>query len=662
MSPEQAAGRLDQLGPRSDVYSLGATLYCLLTGQAPFPSGDVGEVLGKVQKGDCPRPRDLDRGIHPALEAVCRKAMALRPEERYASPQALAEDLEKYLADEPVTAYREPLPARLARWRRRHPTLVTATALVLLTLAGAAVVGGVVVGHEQAKKLHEQEARLEQQRKAREAQVGTLLDVAPQAVPAVLAALEPHRDEIRPLLQQAAAQPEPQQVTAEATRLWRQHRARAALALLADDPGQVGPLTARLQEEGLDPAEMLLVREALRPHAAELKDDLWRRAGEGSPAGRFRALVALAAFDPGAARWEQAAAGAVGELLSANPLHLGQWVEALRPVRHHLIAPLGRVYRGVEPGLGEYRQVAANVLADYAADLPDVLVDLLADGDARQYAVLWPKVQAHRDRAVARLTAELDRALAPEWQDAPLDPSWGAADPAPVRQLEAADGLVAERFALCQTLPLGHLAALAQGLAKSGYRLVQLRPCGAGPQVQVAALWARDGRAAHWALGLAAEAVTRRDAEEQRQGLVPLDVTGYLVPGTAGAAAERYAAVWGPQEPGQAAVRLYAGVPGTNLAAARAALQKEQFWPRTQGYVLVGKEARHAGIWAKAAGAAEQLLFQQGVVLGGTEAGFESVQSPSNLQVDLRLGWDAGQLPDPRWATAALLGGRRLPA
>jgi serine/threonine-protein kinase len=90
MSPEQAAGRLDQLGPRSDVYSLGATLYCLLTGQAPFPSGDVGEVLGKVQRGDFPRPRELDRGIHPALEAVCRKAMALRPEDRYPPPSRTA--------------------------------------------------------------------------------------------------------------------------------------------------------------------------------------------------------------------------------------------------------------------------------------------------------------------------------------------------------------------------------------------------------------------------------------------------------------------------------------------------------------------------------------------------------------------------------------------
>jgi formylglycine-generating enzyme required for sulfatase activity/tRNA A-37 threonylcarbamoyl transferase component Bud32 len=607
MSPEQASGRLDQLGPRSDVYSLGATLYCLLTGQAPFPSGDAGEVLGKVQRGDYPRPRALDRGTHPALEAVCCKAMALRPEDRYASPQVLADDLEKYLADEPVTAYREPLPARLARWRRRHATLVTATALVLLTLAGAAVVGGLVVGREQAKTLHEQEARLEQQRKAREAQVGTLLDVAPQAVPAVLAALEPHRDEIRPLLQQATAQPEPQQVTAEATRLWRQHRARAALALLAEDTGQVEPLTARLQEEGLDPAEMLLVRDALRSHAAELKDDLWRRAGEGSPASRFRALVALAAYDPGAARWEQASSGAVGEMLSANPLHLGQWVEALRPVRHHLLAPLGRVYRGQEPGLIEYRQVAANVLGDYAADRPDELVALLADGDERQYAVLLPKVQAHHERAVARLTAELDLALAPDWHDAPLDPGWVAPEPALVGQVEAAQGLVAERFALCQVLPLAQFDAMAAGLRRCGYRPVRLRPFfspsppargesrGEGGVVRVAAVWARDGRDAHAAHGLTAAEVRKQDAERRAAGFIPADVAGYLDGGR-----ERYAALW-VQGGKDEYARLYVGVPEKrHKADGWGPLREAKLSPVTF-QVLTGTdgEERYSSVWRK---------------------------------------------------------------
>src|SRR4051812_45949711 len=77
MSPEQAAGRLDQVGPLSDVYSLGATLYCLLTGRPPIGETDVGEALRRVQRGEFPPPRAVRPGIPQGLEAICLKAMAL---------------------------------------------------------------------------------------------------------------------------------------------------------------------------------------------------------------------------------------------------------------------------------------------------------------------------------------------------------------------------------------------------------------------------------------------------------------------------------------------------------------------------------------------------------------------------------------------------------
>ena len=86
MSPEQAAGDLDRLGPRSDVYSLGATLYCLLTGKPPFEGDDVGAVLRAGAGGRLPAAAALDPSIDRALEAVCLKAMALKPEDRYATP------------------------------------------------------------------------------------------------------------------------------------------------------------------------------------------------------------------------------------------------------------------------------------------------------------------------------------------------------------------------------------------------------------------------------------------------------------------------------------------------------------------------------------------------------------------------------------------------
>ena len=139
MSPEQAAGELDRLGPASDVYCLGATLYCLLTGKAPFEGDDIGALLRAVQKGDFLPPRRLDPRIDRALEAVCKKAMALKPQDRYASAKALADDVERWLADEPVTAWREPWTVRTRRWLGRHRSamggLAIATPVAIVSLS-----------------------------------------------------------------------------------------------------------------------------------------------------------------------------------------------------------------------------------------------------------------------------------------------------------------------------------------------------------------------------------------------------------------------------------------------------------------------------------------------------------------------------------------------
>jgi hypothetical protein len=107
--------------------------------EAPFDGGDQQGLLRRVQRGEFPPPRAVDPAVDRALEAICLKAMAREPGGRYAAAQALAGDLERRLAGEPVSAWREPWPVRSRRWLRRHRTPVAAAAASLLV---AAVLGG----------------------------------------------------------------------------------------------------------------------------------------------------------------------------------------------------------------------------------------------------------------------------------------------------------------------------------------------------------------------------------------------------------------------------------------------------------------------------------------------------------------------------------------
>jgi serine/threonine-protein kinase len=139
MSPEQAQG--EGVGPATDVYALGAILYEILTGQPPYRGEDLRAVLAQVRRGPPAAPSQLRRGLPRALEAVCLKAMARSPAGRYPGAAEVARDVERWLADEPVAAYREPLAARAGRWVKRHRVLVTsAAAALLVALVGLAVV------------------------------------------------------------------------------------------------------------------------------------------------------------------------------------------------------------------------------------------------------------------------------------------------------------------------------------------------------------------------------------------------------------------------------------------------------------------------------------------------------------------------------------------
>jgi eukaryotic-like serine/threonine-protein kinase len=141
MSPEQSEGRGADVGPVSDVYSLGATLYYLLTGQLALSDKSIDNLMDRLRRGAIDPPRQVNHRVPPALDAIVRKAMSVRPADRYPSAQALGQDVERWLADEPVSARRESFTERTRRWMRRRRTAVAAiaTALVAVTAGLAAV-------------------------------------------------------------------------------------------------------------------------------------------------------------------------------------------------------------------------------------------------------------------------------------------------------------------------------------------------------------------------------------------------------------------------------------------------------------------------------------------------------------------------------------------
>ena len=137
MAPEQALGQIERIGPPADVYALGAILFELLTGRAPFRGASIPATLQQVVHLDPPSPRSLQPGIPRDLETICLKALQKDPAKRFASAQELADDLQRFLHGEPIRARPVGRIESLGKWARREKRVAALSALALL----ATVVG-----------------------------------------------------------------------------------------------------------------------------------------------------------------------------------------------------------------------------------------------------------------------------------------------------------------------------------------------------------------------------------------------------------------------------------------------------------------------------------------------------------------------------------------
>jgi serine/threonine-protein kinase len=169
LAPEQAEGLVSQIDERTDVYGLGAILYEILVGEPPFAGKDALSVLERVSLDKPIPPRQRVAQTPLALQAVCLKALAKVPAQRYTSAKELAQEVQHWLADDPVASYREPLPARLGRWGRRHKVLLSSVAALLLTAVVGLAIGLVAVNTEKRRTQDALAAEQRRRQQTREA-------------------------------------------------------------------------------------------------------------------------------------------------------------------------------------------------------------------------------------------------------------------------------------------------------------------------------------------------------------------------------------------------------------------------------------------------------------------------------------------------------------
>ena len=133
-SPEQVSGQRVLIDQRTDLYSLGATFYELLTLRPVFTGSTRHALLQQVLTEEPVRPRTLDHNIPLELETIVLKLLSKTPAERYNSAQELVDDLRRFLRDEPITARPPTLLERIRKWGRRHPAYVGAAVLVMFVV------------------------------------------------------------------------------------------------------------------------------------------------------------------------------------------------------------------------------------------------------------------------------------------------------------------------------------------------------------------------------------------------------------------------------------------------------------------------------------------------------------------------------------------------
>jgi len=364
----------------------------------------------------------------------------------------------------------------------------------------------------------------------------------------------------------------------------------ASLALLPVDATQVDYLFNRLIKA--TPSELLVLRDALKTHQSTLTPRLWTVLESANPGdlSLLPAASALADYDAASQRWESVGGKLTQALIRVNPVFLGPWLDALRPVRTPITTSVGAIFRN-----------AAN---------------LLMDAEPQAYAACFPIAQYHEPLTSPLLQSEIARKLMLSWDDPPLDPSWTTPDPTLTGKIEAAQGMLAERFAFCQTMTLDESLTTAESLRKSGYRPIRFRPYAEGKTLRAAAVWTRDGRPWRMARDQTDDEIRQTDERNRKEGYLPVDVAGYLAAGgQEGKPTSRFAALWARRTGPDDDARMGLASSAFDIAKLQDQFKKAGLVPLTlHAWRQADDNLSYSGVWHKTAtGESGTAVFRNGL-------------------------------------------------
>jgi len=384
-------------------------------------------------------------------------------------------------------------------------------------------------------------------------------------VPGIIREIKSNRELTLPLLNDALKAPG----------LTPDRELRIRLALLSESDEHAEVLTQRLLQGSSE--EVAVIRDSLEPLpvSTDLRFLKFLEDPAASESERLRAACALAPSTSKDPRWETAASRIASDLVSQNPTVILGWIRELHPVSAHLLKPLTQLF--VDEKRPEFdRNAAAIALSEFAEDDVAQLTSLIVQADPHPFAVLFPKLKAHSERAIELLHEELRRTLTPTWTSnfAELPP----VDDLLIQQFSAADGALTPNFAWCQTLRIIDVRSVSDSMRTNGYRPIIMRPWNDGLEIRVAAVWLRDEQRWQMSTDLGADELRTANAEFRRQGLVPVDVGVYFDAKSGG---QRFAAVWTTPGASMNDAEMYVAVPEDQHASAWSPLNQRSFAPKT---------------------------------------------------------------------------------